>query len=113
MDPNGGKKNLFNKLENSRVFIYKGSMDETFCMAVAESQMLGVPAVVGNLGCLKERVIDRKTGFVCKNDEEFCENTIKLLNDNQLWRNMNKELRKKKNYFTWKEVAEKWQKIIT
>ena len=107
------RENLFNKLENSRVFIYKGSADETFCMALAESQMLGVPAVVGNLGCLQERLIDGKTGFICNNDEEFCKNTVKLLNDDELWIDMNKELKKKQNYFTWKEVAKKWQKIIT
>ena len=106
------RKTLFKKIESSRVFIYKGSDDETFCMAVAESQMLGIPAVVGDYGCLKERVVNNKTGFVCKNDEEFCLNTIKILNNDKLWKKMNKHLRKRKNYFKWSEIAKKWLKII-
>ena len=65
------REKLFNKLENSRVFIYKGSKEETFCMALAEAQVLGIPAVVKNHGCLNERVSNKKTGFVCSSDEEF------------------------------------------
>ena len=106
------RKTLFKKIKSSRVFIYKGSDDETFCMAVAESQVLGIPAVVGDYGCLKERVVNNKTGFVCQNNEEFCLNTIKILNDDKLWEKMNKQLRKKKNYFKWSEIAKKWLKII-
>ena len=106
------RRTLFKKIESSRVFVYKGSDDETFCMAVAESQMLGVPAVVCNYGCLAERVVNNKTGFVCDNNEEFSLKTIKILNDDNIWNKMNKELLKKKNYFKWSEIAKKWLKII-
>ena len=106
------RKELFKKIEKSRVFIYQGSKDETFCMAVAESQVSGIPAVVGDFGCLNERVINNKTGFVCKNDVEFCLNTINLLKDDNLWKRMNKECKKKKGYYTWKEIAKKWKKIL-
>ena len=81
-------------------------------MALAEAQVLGTPAVVKNHGCLNERVSNKKTGFVCSSDEEFCINTINLLKDDNLWTRMNKELKKKKNYFTWIEIAKKWQKIL-
>ncbi len=106
------RKELFKKIESSRVFVYKGSKDETFCMAVAESQILGIPAVVCNYGCLSERVIDNKTGFVCSNDEEFSLNTINLLNDDALWKKMNKESLRKKNYFKWSDIAKEWLKIL-
>ncbi|MFL2661470.1 MAG: glycosyltransferase family 4 protein [Alphaproteobacteria bacterium] len=106
------RKELFNRIKKSRVFIYKGSEDETFCMAVAESLVSGVPAVVGDYGCLNERVINNKTGFVCKNDVEFYSNTINLLKDDDLWKRMSKECQEKKNYYSWNEVAEKWKKIL-
>ncbi len=89
------RQELFKRIKKSRVFIYKGSTDETFCMAVAESIICGIPAVVGDYGCLNERVINQKTGFVCKNDVEFCSNTINLLKDDNLWKRMNKECKKK------------------
>ena len=106
------RKKLFKKIESSRVFVYKGSDDETFCMAVAESQMLGVPAVVGNYGCLKERVINKKTGFVCEDDKDFCLSTINLLNNDNLWQKMNIESLKHKNYYNWSQIAKKWLKVL-
>ena len=42
------RKKLFNKLENSRVFIYKGSKEETFCMALAEALSVSWNASSGN-----------------------------------------------------------------
>ena len=106
------RKKLFKIIESSRVFVYKGSDDETFCMAVAESQMLGIPSVVGNYGCLKERVINQKTGFVCDNDKEFCLGTINLLNNDNLWQKMNMESLKRKNYYKWSHIAKKWLEVL-
>ena len=61
-------------------------------MALAESQGFGGSAVVCNSGCMNERVIDKKTGYVCKDDKEFCKRTIiELLNNDKLWKKMNNE----------------------
>ena len=80
--------------------------------AVAEAQVLGVPAVVCNFGSLKERVKNNHTGFVCENDEDFSLKTIKLLKDDKTWMKMHKNLIKNNNHENWMEVAKKWQKII-
>ncbi len=106
------REKLFEELKNSRIFLYQGSKNETFCMAVAEAQMFGIPAVVMNHGCMEERIINYKTGFVCEDDNYFCEKTIELLNDNKLWKKMHCEALKKKNYFSWDQVIEKWKKIL-
>ena len=102
------RKKLFKKIESSRVFLYKGSKDETFCMALAESQLLGVPAIVCDFGCMNERVINNKTGYVCKNDSEFCSRTVDLLQNDRLWSKMNKESLKKKKTIS---IGMKWQKM--
>ena len=52
-------------------------------MALAEAQMVGLPSVVMNYGCMNERIITQ-TGYVCENDKIFCDKTIKLLNDDIL-----------------------------
>ena len=49
--------------------LYRGDEGETFCLAVAEAQALGVPAVVQPLGAVAERVIDGVTGTVARDDE--------------------------------------------
>ena len=81
-------------------------------MAVAEAQVLGIPAVVCNYGSLAERVKNNITGFVCKNSEEFSLKTIKLLKDDKTWMKMHKNLIKNNNHFEWFEIAKKWQQII-
>ena len=106
------REKLFKKIKKSRVFLYQGSIDETFCMAVSEAQMFGIPSVVMNYGCMNERIINSKTGYVCNNETTFCENTLRLLNNDNLWKKIHNETLKKKNYYTWKEIVEKWKKIL-
>ncbi len=106
------REELFKKINESRIFLYKGTKDETFCMAAAEAQALGIPAVVCDFGSMKERILDNKTGFVCKSDEQFNLKAIKLLNDDKIWMRMHKNLLKNDNHFRWSEIAKKWKKII-
>ncbi len=37
---------------------------ETFCLTLSEAQALGVPLIVSDIGALRERIIDGKTGFL-------------------------------------------------
>lgn len=106
------REDLFKKLNQSRIFLYKGTNDETFCMAVAEAQALGIPAVVCNYGAMKERVLDNETGFVCETEQEFNLKAIKLLNDDKIWMKMHQNLLKNDNHLRWSDVAKKWKKII-
>ena len=112
LSPPINRNELKKQISKSRVLLYKGTNDETFCMAVAEAQVLGIPAVVCNFGSLKERVKDNYTGFVCKNDEDFSLKTIKLLKDDKTWMRMHTNLIKNNNHENWIEVAKRWKKII-
>lgn len=109
-----GRGELIKKLKSSKVFLYQGSNDETFCMSVAEAQIIGLPTVVCDFGCMKERVEDNVTGFVCKSNESFSNSAIKLLNNEKLWKEfnsnmVNKDLQKK----SWKYVTKLWKKVLT
>ncbi len=106
------KKDLFTNLRKSRILIYKGTNDETFCMAVAEAQIHGIPVVVCNYGSLNERVKNNETGFVCKNDKEFFNKTIKLLKDDNTWMRMHNNLIGDNNHLDWLTVAKKWKQVI-
>ena len=66
--------------------LYPGDPGETFCLAVAEAQAAGLPAVVRDVGCLGERVRDGLTGFVAQSEEDFAARAIALLADAGLWR---------------------------
>src|SRR6266436_10004378 len=68
-----GRNELAAALLGARVMLYRGDPGETFCLALAEAQAMGVPAIVKPLGSAGERIIDRKTGRVVKDDDGFAE----------------------------------------
>jgi glycosyltransferase involved in cell wall biosynthesis len=78
------KHELFKEMKQGRAMFYRGDRAETFCLAVAEAQALGLPAVVCDLGSMKERVQDGVTGFVSKNDAQFIKSALSLLTDDKL-----------------------------
>ena len=78
------KHELFQEMRNGRAMFYRGDRAETFCLAVAEAQALGLPAVVCDLGSMKERVEHGVTGFVANTDAEFVEYAMRILTDDQL-----------------------------
>src|ERR1700752_1916803 len=81
-----GREALANALLGARVMLYRGDPGETFCLALAEAQAMGVPAVVRPLGATPERVIDGVTGRVAEDDEGFAAAAVSLLCDDGLWR---------------------------
>ncbi len=112
LNPPVNRKKLFRKIAESRVFLYQGSKEETFCMSAAESQVIGTPAVVCKFGSLEERIQDNISGFVCQDEKEFSYNTINILNDDDIWMRMHKNLIKDNNHLSWSEVAQEWKRII-
>ena len=67
------KARLIQELHQSRAMLYRGDLNETFCLAVGEAQAMGVPTVVEKLGSVSERVIDGETGFVAVGAAAFAE----------------------------------------
>ncbi|MGE5269556.1 MAG: hypothetical protein ACM3JG_07780, partial [Thiohalocapsa sp.] len=57
-----GREALVEVLAGARAMLYRGDPGETFCLALAEAQAMGVPAVVQPLGCVGERVADDASG---------------------------------------------------
>ena len=105
---------LLKEISKSRVFLYQGDKNETFCMSVAEAQLLGVPSIVSNLGCMNERVRNKITGYVCNSDKDFSESAIKILKDDDSWNLMhNNMINNHQDYYSWSEIAKLWKKLIT
>ena len=106
------REQLFKKIKESRIFLYAGSDEETFCMSAAESQMLSTPGVVKNFGCMHDRIINGKTGYVCDTDQDFYKKSIKLLSDDKLWERIHSNLINNNHHFSWEKIAKKWEKLI-
>ncbi len=105
------KNELFQEMRNGRAMFYRGDRAETFCLAVAEAQALGLPAVVCDLGSMKERVVHGATGFVAKNDKDFIEAALNILNDNNIFNTMSNCSIKRYNTINWTTAANKFLEV--
>jgi glycosyltransferase involved in cell wall biosynthesis len=106
------KAQLLEEFREARVLLYRGDLNETFCLAVGEAQAMGVPSVVEDLGSMYERVVDGKTGFVADSAENFSTSACSLLLDDDLWQTQHKAALKTQRRWGWSEAAEEFEKLI-
>lgn len=106
------KGQLVDELAQARALLYRGDIGETFCSAVAEAQAMGVPAVLQDIGCMKERVIVDRTGWVVKDDADFAAKSIAVLSDDGLWSDMHRNCLESQRSWHWGQAAAEFERII-
>jgi glycosyltransferase involved in cell wall biosynthesis len=104
---------LIDALRQSRVMLYRGDENETFCMAVAEAQALGVPAVVQALGSMPERVKNGVSGFVAGDAQSFAQHAIALLGDDALWRQQHEAALRLQKGLGADDVAQRFEALLS
>jgi len=95
----------------ARAMLYRGDAGETFCLALAEAQASGLPAVVTDLGAVRERVTDGETGLVAANDDAFAEGAIALLRDDRRWLAMHAAARARGPGPSWDDIAARFEAL--
>ncbi len=106
------KAQLIDEFRSARCMLYRGDINETFCLAVGEAQASGVPAVVQKLGSVVERVVDGETGFVAANERAFAEAAVKLMSDDDLWRRQHEAALAKQRAWRWADAAGAFEKLM-
>ncbi len=106
------KQRLIEEFRQARCMLYRGDINETFCMSVAEAQCMGLPTVVTDLGSMKERVIDGETGFVARDDASFAASAVRLLTDDALWSAQQAAALEKQRSWRWPEAAAAWERLL-
>ncbi|HEX2115483.1 MAG TPA: glycosyltransferase [Alphaproteobacteria bacterium] len=101
------------ELAQTRVFLHPGDADDMFCMAAAEAQAMGVPAVVCDVAAMRERVVDRETGFVVPAGDVagFVSAAVRLLNDDALWREQRDAALRYNRARGWDDVAADFEEL--
>lgn len=102
---------LARELAEARVLLYLGDAGETFCLAVAEAQAMGVPAVVRPIGSVGERVRHAETGFIESDPGDFAERAAQLLTDDALWSRFSAQALTHRNALTWPKSAERFRAL--
>jgi glycosyltransferase involved in cell wall biosynthesis len=112
--PPVAKPALVEALKSARVQLYRGDQGETFCAAIAEAQAAGVPGVVCDIACMKERVADGSTGFVVGNGDaaSFADRALTLLADDALWSRQSQAARNAARAFTWDAAAARFEALM-
>ena len=108
----GSKKDLIKDLINSRLMLNPGHKGEVFCLAAEEARELCVPIVTMGYGALFERVEHGISGFIARNQEEFIKYSTDILNDDNLFLKLQKNLSLKRNSRSYKDVANDFLKLI-
>jgi glycosyltransferase involved in cell wall biosynthesis len=93
----------------ARVMLYGGHRVEAFCLAVAEAQALGVPAVVRPIAVMPERVRDGVTGFVALDGDAFARRAVALLTDDTLWGAQHEAALRLQQGWSWDQMAERFE----
>ena len=96
---------MINDIKKSRIFLIPGHKAELYCLAAAEASELCIPIVTLGIGSLSERVIQDKTGFIAKNNEEFSDYTIQLYKNDDLWKQIRNNLIMMRGKNKWSNVA--------
>ena len=107
------KNQLAAELRAARVMLYRGDLNETFCLAVGEAQAMGVPAVVQDLGSVAERVCDQITGFIARDEESFAAAALRLLGEDALWRSQHESAIMTQRTWGWPEAAARFEELIS
>lgn len=112
LNPPVPKAQLIEAFQAARVMLYRGDLNETFCLAVGEAQAVGVPAIVRTFGSVVERVVDGETGTVAKDDREFAQAAVALLADDDKWRAQHNAAIARQRSWGWPEAAKAFENLI-
>lgn len=106
------RKKLMKDMEEARVCLIPGHVDETFCLAAAESLSLHIPVLTYGTGSLKERVDDGANGFIVPTREAFARRLKDILTDDTLWAGLSSYGLPHKNAYGWDASAAQWLRLF-
>ena len=104
----GSRSEMIDEMKNYRALTYLGHKSDIFTLTAEEAIKMCLPVVTFGIGSLKERVSHNETGFIAKNDQEFADYTIKLLNDDDFYLDLKKKMKNKRKDNNWEFIANEW-----
>lgn len=107
-----GRTELAGRVAAARAMLYRGHEQETFCLALAEAQALGVPCVVQPIGSAPERVRDGLTGHVAADEAGFAERALQVLGDDAHWLALHRAALAHQRSRSWDDVAAEFEALL-
>jgi len=104
-------KELQELYRKAKIF-YLPSKNETFGMVYVEAMASGTPIVAMKNSAVQYVVIDGVTGFLRNDEEGQKEAILKLLTDEKLYKEMQKNCLKEAEKYRWENVIRRWERLI-
>ena len=109
-----GDSGMADSYRSARAFLHPGTPSEIYGFTLAESQAVGLPAVVRpSAAVLFERVVDGQTGHVATGDAQFARAAIELLTDRAAFDRMSEACRAARNGRTWQIAAAEFEDLAS
>ena len=104
----GTRAEMIDELKNYRALTYLGHKSDIFTLTAEEAVKLCLPVITFGTGSLKDRVTHNETGFIAKNEQDFADYTINLLNNDDFYLALKQRMHKKRKDNNWEQIANEW-----
>ncbi len=112
LHPRATKEQLAQFYNSAKLLLYPGARDETFCLAAAEAQCMGVPVVTKGIGSLSERVSHNHNGLIAKSQDAFAQAAIDVLTKHDTWQRLSTGALENREKLNWSAIAKQWQTLL-
>lgn len=109
--PPVARAELRQRLMEARCMLYLGDEGETFCLALAEAQAVGLPCVVMDRGAVAERIVDGVTGVVAQDEAQFVEAARRILGEDAAWTAMHRAALARGPGPGWADIASRFEAL--
>lgn len=107
-----GDSGMADGYRSARAFLHPGTASEIYGFTLAESQAVGLPAVIRPAApVLFERIADGQTGHVATSDAQFARAAIALLSDRDVFDRMSAACRAARSGRTWQVAAAEFEDL--
>jgi glycosyltransferase involved in cell wall biosynthesis len=107
-----GDSGMADSYRSARAFLYPGMPNEIFGFTLAESQTVGLPAVIRPAApVLFERVADGQTAHIATNDAQFARGAVQLLSDREAFDRMSAACRAARSGRSWQIAAAEFEEL--
>lgn len=104
------RSDMIDEMREYRALTYIGHKSDIFTLTCEEAVKMCMPVVTFGIGSVSDRVKHNKTGFVVKNDQEFADYTLKILNDDNFYLDIKKKLHSLRHENNWNSITDQWVK---
>jgi glycosyltransferase involved in cell wall biosynthesis len=107
-----GDSGMADAYRSARAFLHTGGPNDVYGFTVAESQAVGLPAVIRPAApVLFERVTGGLTAHVATSEAQFAQATIELLTDRAAFDRMSEACRAARSGRTWQVAAAEFEEL--